>query len=415
MKVLLLGSGAREHALAWAISKSPKLQKLYIAPGNAGTEALGENVELDTTNPQQVLEATRRLGADLVVVGPESALLAGVGSILEFNNIPVFGPTSAAASIEGSKIFAKNFMTRFKIPTAPYGTFENLPEALHYVRQRSRPVVVKADGAAQGKGVFVCDDVKQAEEAIYALMERYTLGRAGRRIVIEDRLQGKELSIFALTDGENAWPLLPVRDHKSLLDGGKGPQTGGMGAFTPVPEITPAIAQEIFELTLRPAIEGLQREGRAFRGVLYAGLMLTENGPRVLEYNCRFGDPEAQVILPLATFDWLDAFWKVATKNLPSLPPQDAWERSAALAVVLASEGYPNDPQLGDAVSGLQGNELTFYAGVKKQGGKFVTSGGRVATVVGKGNTLQEARQRAYQMAEKIDFRGKQLRSDIGA
>jgi phosphoribosylamine---glycine ligase len=414
MKVLLLGSGAREHALAWAIAKSPKLTKLYVAPGNPGTEALGESVAIDHTDPQQVVNKAKELEIELVVIGPEASLLTGVGSILEFNNIPVFGPTSGAAQIEASKIFAKRFMTKFKIPTSPYGTFENLPEALQYVRNRNRPMVVKADGAVQGKGVFVCDSAKEAEVAVRLFMESYSFGRAGRRIVIEDRLQGKEVSLFALTDGEKAWLLPPVRDHKTLLDGNKGPQTGGMGAYTPVADISFGVAKELFDVTIRPAIDGLQREGRAFRGILYAGIMMTDSGPRVLEYNCRFGDPEAQAILPLAKFDWLYAFWQAAVKNLEPEPPKDAWESGATCAVVVAAEGYPGNVVTGDTITGLEG-DMTFYAGVKREGGKLVTSGGRVATVVGRGVSLLEARQRAYQAAERIQFRGKQLRSDIGA
>jgi phosphoribosylamine--glycine ligase len=414
MKVLLLGSGAREHALAAALAKSPKLKKLYIAPGNAGTEKLGENIALNHTSPQDVVAQAKKLEIDLVVIGPEASLFAGVGSMLEFNNIPVFGPTGAAAQIEGSKIFAKRFMTKFRIPTSPYGVFENVPEALQYIRTRNRPVVVKADGAVMGKGAFVCDDDIQAEKAVRLLMEQYAFGRAGRRIVIEDRLQGKEVSLFALTDGIHSWLLPPVRDHKTLLDGGKGPQTGGMGAITPVPEVPFGVAKEIFDATMKPAIEGLLREGRSFRGILYAGLMMTDSGPRVLEYNCRFGDPEAQAILPMAKFDWLDAFWQAAVKNLPPEPPQDAWESGATCAVVLAAEGYPNDPTLGDAVAGVDG-EMIFCGGVKRDGGKLVVSGGRVATVVGRGNSAAEAKQRAYQLAEKVQFRGKQMRSDIGA
>lgn len=414
MKVLLLGSGSREHAMAWAIAKSPKLTKLYISPGNAGTEKLGENIAMDHTNPQEVIAKTKALGIDLVVVGPEAALLAGVATIIEFNNIPVFGPTSGAAQIEGSKIFSKRFMTKFKIPTSPYGTFENVPEAIQYVRNRNRPMVVKADGAVLGKGAFVCDNPKQAEDAVRFLMEKYGLGRAGRRIVIEDRLQGKEVSLFALTDGINSWLLPPVRDHKTLLNGNQGPQTGGMGAYTPVAEVPFGTAKEYFETTMRPAIEGLSREGRAFRGILYAGLIITDAGPRVLEYNCRFGDPEAQALLPMAKFDWLSVFWKAAVKDLAVDAPQDAWESGATCAVVLAAAGYPENTTLGDTVTGLD-NDMVFCGGAKREGGRVVVSGGRVATVVGRGASIADAREKAYHLAEKVQFNGKQMRSDIGA
>jgi phosphoribosylamine--glycine ligase len=417
MRVLVLGSGGREHALAWAVSKSRVLKKLYIAPGNAGTAALGQNLAIPITQPLAVRDAVQQHNIDLVIVGPEAPLFAGVASVLSSSGCAVLGPSAAAAQIEASKSFAKDFMSKQGIPTAPYGVFESVADALRFAARRPGGLAVKADGPALGKGVFLCRGLDETRNALDAMVNQYMLGRAGHRVVLEDLLQGPEVSLFALSDGSRAWPLATARDYKRLKDNNLGVLTGGMGAFSPTPDISEAQLQSLYQSTMQAALAGLSQRGRAFRGVLYGGLMLSENGPRVLEFNCRFGDPEAQVILPRARFDWLSAFWKAATGQLPEALPSTPWSSQHAVAVVLCADGYPGRLTLGDPIEGLSAaaatGALIFHGGTLQEGSRTLTAGGRVLTVVGLADTLAAARDKAYAAAEHIQFRGKFCRSDI--
>ncbi|WP_042500343.1 phosphoribosylamine--glycine ligase [Thermaerobacter marianensis] len=417
MRVAVIGSGGREHALARALLASPRVERVLALPGSDGMAALG--VECLGGNPLDLETTVRRLagcGTDLVVVGPEGPLVAGLADRLDAAGIAVFGPRQAAARIEGSKAFAKAFMARYGIPTAPGRVFDDPAAAEDFLRRNPRPWVVKADGLAAGKGVFVCSDASAALAAVHRLMRQGALGAAGRRVVVEERLEGRELSVLAVTDGERVHLLPPARDYKRLEDGDRGPNTGGMGAFSPVPDVTPQLLDEIRRRILEPTLAGLAAEGCPFRGVLYAGLMLTPDGPRVLEFNCRWGDPETQVLIPRMATDLAALCWDAATGRLPAEPP--AWRAEAAVCVVLAAPGYPDEPARGLPITGL--DEVAAvpgvhvdHAGTRRERGRWVTAGGRVVGVTARGATLAEARRRAYEAAERIDFPGRRFRRDI--
>lgn len=412
MNVLLIGSGGREHALAWKLAQSPLLGELLIAPGNPGTALLGRNVPVSANDQDLLLEVARNAHIDFVVVGPEAPLVAGLADRFAAAGIAVFGPTAAAAQIEGSKIFAKQVMQAAGVPTAAAHTFSSPADAIAFARLSKRPWVVKADGLAAGKGVIVPTNVTTTVAAIEEIMAT----SAGQRVLLEELLVGEEVSVLALCDGKHLLPLPPARDHKRLRDGDQGPNTGGMGAFAPA-----EIDEETFELIVRelmqPVVDAMAARGTPFRGALYAGVMLTAQGPRILEFNARFGDPETQVILPLINGDLLAALAACAAGDLGNteLP----WASSAAACIVLAAAGYPAAPRSGDVIQGLEsvtdlGDVLVFHAGTTWESPSIVTAGGRVLCVTGLGATRRTALDHAYEAVELINFAGMQFRRDIG-
>lgn len=414
MKVLLVGSGGREHAIAWKVAQSPKLTRLYAAPGNPGMAALAECVPLRPEDLGAVASFCRGEGIDLVLIGPEAPLAAGLADDLRAAGFRVFGPSKAAAQIEASKVFAKHFMARHGIPTARYVVFQRYAEAVRFVEAVDYPFVVKASGLAAGKGVILPITKEEALAALEAIMVRREFGAAGGEVVIEERLNGPEVSLMAFCDGRRVVPMLPAQDHKRLLDGNQGPNTGGMGAYAPAPMCPPEMVDEIVETVLRPAVSGLRLEGRPFVGVLYAGLMLTERGPQVLEFNCRFGDPETQAVLPLLEADLLEVALVCAEGRLDEV--EIRWRRGAAVCVVLASAGYPAAPETGKPVHGLEalpGDVLCFHAGTKSVDGQIVTAGGRVLGVAAQAETLGKAVEKVYQAVERVEFEGRQYRRDI--
>jgi phosphoribosylamine---glycine ligase len=412
MNVLIVGSGGREHALAWKVAQSPRCTRVYVAPGNAGT---AENVPIRAEDTDALVAFARENKIELVLVGPEAPLAAGLADALRAAGVRVFGPSRAAAQIEASKAFAKAFMTRYHIPTARYATFADFYQAIGYLLEVDYPVVIKASGLAAGKGVILPTCADEAEAALRQLMLEREFGAAGDEVVIEERLSGEEVSVLAFTDGCTVKPMPPAQDHKRLRDGDEGPNTGGMGAFAPAPICPPSLVEEITRTILQPAVDGLRAEGRPFVGVLYAGLMLTPAGPRVLEFNCRFGDPETQVILPLLDSDLLDVCEACAAGRLAEVDVR--WKEGAAACVVLAAEGYPRKYAKGREIFGLESapeNTMIFHAGTEKQGGKIMTAGGRVLGVTAWAETLPSAIVRAYGAVEHITFEGVQYRKDIG-
>ncbi|BCW96877.1 MAG: phosphoribosylamine--glycine ligase [Fimbriimonadales bacterium] len=419
MRVLLVGGGGREHALAWKLRQSPHCHALYAAPGNAGIAQIAECVPINPKAIPELVQFARQHAIDLVVVGPESPLIAGLADALQEAGIPCFGPTRAAAQLEGSKAFAKQVMAQVNAPTAPFAVFEDADAARAYLRERfaTQPCVVKADGEALGKGVFVCDTLGDALDAVEFLMEHEGLGAAGKHIVIEDRLQGRELSLLCLTDGERALPMPPVRDYKRALDGNRGPNTGGMGCYTPLPDATPALIETALQTIVSPVIQAMAQRGTPYRGVLYAGLMVQDEQPYTLEFNCRFGDPETQALMPLLQDDLLTLAYRAATGALED--GSLVFEARAAVCVVLASGGYPGEYRAGLPIEGLDAaaqtpNTLIFHAGTRAENGRILTSGGRVLNIVGLGDTLETARQNAYRAVEQIHFEGMHYRRDIG-
>ncbi len=419
MRVLLVGGGGREHALAWKLRQSPHCHALYAAPGNAGIAQIAECVPINPRAIPELVQFARRHAIDLVVVGPESPLIAGLTDALQEAGVPCFGPTRAAAQLEGSKAFAKQVMAQVSAPTAPFAVFEDADAARAYLRERfvAQPCVVKADGEALGKGVFVCDTLGDALDAVEFLMEQERLGAAGKRIVIEDRLHGRELSLLCLTDGERAFPMPPVRDYKRALDSNRGPNTGGMGCYTPLPDATSALIETAMQTIVLPVIQAMAQRGTPYRGVLYAGLMVQDAQPYTLEFNCRFGDPETQALMPLLQDDLLTLAYCAATGALEGMSL--AFEARAAVCVVLASGGYPGEYRTGLPIEGLDAatqtpDTLIFHAGTRAENGRILTSGGRVLNIVGLGDTLETARQNAYRAVEQIHFEGMHYRRDIG-
>ncbi len=411
MKVLVLGSGGREHALCWKISRSPRLTKLWCAPGNPGTGLVAENVALDAESPAAVLAFARENGADLVVVGPEAPLVKGVADALRSANVAVFGPDAAAAELEGSKAFAKEIMDAAKVPTAGFRVFEDAQQAEAWAREQGR-IVVKADGLAAGKGVIVAPTTEEAVDAVRSLAAT----PAGKRLVLEELLEGEEVSVIALCDGERYILLPPARDHKRVGDGDTGPNTGGMGAYAPAAWFSDEDMAEIGRTVIAPTLQEMKKRGREFRGALYAGLMLTAKGPRVLEFNARFGDPETQALMMQIGEDLLPLLDAAARGQLTQRPVQ--LEPGATVGVVMASENYPQSPRTGDAIEGLDrvpSEVQVFHAGTKGIDGRVVTSGGRVLTVCAHGRDLAEARAKAYDAVSRIAFRGMHFRRDIAA
>ena len=419
MKVLILGSGGREHALAWRISQSPRLERLWVAEGNSGTAQLATNLPVDPGDTRAVVETARSLGIDLVVIGPELPLANGVVDRLSEAGVPAFGPTQAAARIESSKSFARGIMQEAGVPGPSFGVFRDEQRALEYLSSCPGPTVVKADGLAAGKGVLLCPSAAEAAEAVRRCLTEGAFGAAGETVVIEEFLTGQEVSVFAFTDGETISPLVAACDYKQVGDGDAGPNTGGMGAFAPPEFWNEALAEEVRRTVIAPVMRRLAEIGTPYRGVLYAGLMLTEKGIRTLEFNCRFGDPEAQVILPLLESDPLEVMLACAQGTLDQVPV--SWQSQAHVAVVMTSGGYPGVYQTGYPITGLEAetlSSLVFHAGArlvgKSTGDSVVTNGGRVLTVVGWGHNLAEARSNAYRRLEMIHFDGCYHRKDIG-
>ncbi len=416
MNILLIGSGGREHALAWAIARSPLCRRLLVAPGNPGTAALAENVALDVADHAAVLDLCRREAIDLVVVGPEGPLVAGLVDDLAAAGIRAFGPTAAAARLEGSKAFTKELCREAGIPTAAFARFGEADTAKADVRAQGAPIVVKADGLAAGKGVVVAATVAEAEAAIDAMLGG-ALGAAGAELVIEECLVGEEASFFALCDGTRALPLASAQDHKRAHDGDTGPNTGGMGAYSPAPVLTPALERQVMEEIVAPTLAAMRARGTPYRGVLYAGLMITAEGPKLIEYNCRFGDPETQVLMPRLASDLVEALVAACDGTLGDV--EIRWRDQVALTVVLAARGYPGAVERGSAIRGVAAaaaleGVTVFHAGTATRGGDFVAAGGRVLNVTATGVGIAEARARAYAAVERIDWPEGFCRRDIG-
>ncbi len=416
MRVLVIGSGGREHALCYALARSAALDKLFILPGNAGTARLGTNIPGDPQDIGLALDVARREAIDLTVVGPEDPLAAGIVDAFQQAGLRIFGPTAAAARLESDKAFAKQLMRQYAVPTADARIFTEFELARQYIASRDEPVVVKAAGLAKGKGVIVCDDPSDGILAAERMLVQRVFGDAGRCIVVEERLLGREASLLAVVDGHTAVLLEPAQDHKRLCDHDEGPNTGGMGAFCPTPLVDERVIRQVEAQILVPLLDGLVREELHYRGVLYLGLMLTAAGPKVLEFNCRFGDPEAQAILLRMRSDLLELLDAAVGGRLEQADVR--WDPRHALCVVMASRGYPDKYPTGLPISGLPQDSddlVVFHAGTRQVGERVVTAGGRVLGVTALGTTLAEARRRAYQAVEQIHFEGAQYRRDLGA
>ncbi|RKY87778.1 phosphoribosylamine--glycine ligase [candidate division KSB1 bacterium] len=416
MKVLVIGGGGREDALVWKLAQSSLVNKIYCAPGNAGIARLAECVNVSSSDVLGLAQFAKKYGIDLTVVGPEIPLVEGIVDEFEKEGLKIFGPNKAAAKLEGSKVFAKEFMKKYGIPTAKYEVFENLNSARNYIWDQEPPIVVKADGLAAGKGSVVCRTLNEAQIALEEMMLKQIFGKAGRRVVIEEFLVGEEASVLAFTDGEMVLPMTPAQDHKAIYDDDLGPNTGGMGAYSPAPVVDSQTLQLVQEKILEPTVRGLAAEGRKYKGVLYAGLMITNEGPKVMEYNCRFGDPETQVILPLMESDLVEATLAVIEEQLASyrLQLKNQW----AVCVVMASAGYPGPYERGKEIYGLDQDfgdgVIIFHAGTKKVDNKIVTNGGRVLGVTAVADQLKTAIEKSYQAVKKIKFEGAYYRKDIG-
>ena len=421
MKVLVIGSGGREHAIVWKLRQSPRVRELYCAPGNAGIEQHATLVPITANEYEALLRFAKAEQIDLTVVGPEQPLVEGIVDLFEEHGLKIFGPSRAAAQLEGSKAFAKDFMQRHGIPTARYERFtvEQRAEAEQFLQELSWPVVIKADGLAAGKGVVIAETVEEARSALDAMMLKKQFGSAGEQVVIEEFLHGEEASVFAITDGTHFVTLAPAQDHKRILEGDRGKNTGGMGAYAPAPIVDDLLMQQIAREIIQPTLDGMRSEGRPYRGCLYCGLMITASGPKVLEYNCRFGDPETQVVVPLIQSDFAELLLSVAEGNLASSSLQ--LRSGCAVCVVMASKGYPDEYETGKSISGLESlhgetDVVVFHAGTKRKGGNLVTAGGRVlgVTALGYDHDLETTIERAYRAVESISFEGAQFRRDIG-
>lgn len=412
VNILVIGSGGREHALFWKLSESPQTERIYAIPGNPG---MGEMTDIAVTDNAAILQFAKEKDIGLVVVGPEVPLMNGLVDDLEAAGIPAFGPRANAAEIEGSKSFAKDLMKKYGIPTARYEVFAEAEAARAYIRSEGAPIVVKADGLAAGKGVVVAMTEQEALDAVDAIMEHNSFGDAGARVVIEEFMEGEEASLLAFTDGTVIRPMISAQDHKRAFDGDKGPNTGGMGTYAPAPVMTPELTERAVEEILKPTISAMEKEGRAYRGCLYLGLMITADGPKVVEFNARFGDPETQVVLPLLDGDLVQIMHACAGGTLADVPIR--WKDGAAVCVVLSAGGYPASYEKGNEIYGIGNAEklgaLVFHAGTAKKNGKIVTNGGRVLGVVGMGKDIASAVQSAYDAVDQISFKGEYHRKDI--
>ena len=417
MRILVVGSGGREHVLIWKLAQSKSVNKIYAAPGNGGVAELAECVDIKADDIGGLLDFAIKKKIDLTVVGPEIALVAGIVDAFEEKGLKIFGPSRAAAQLEGSKNFAKEFMARHNVPTAKFKTFDNAKEAKSYLQEVVVPVVVKADGLAAGKGVIICKTIKEAQDAIDLIMEQRAFKEAGKRVVVEECLEGEEASILAIGDGDNFIMLDSSQDHKRIFDQDQGPNTGGMGAYSPAPVVSQELFIRIASGVIAPVIEGMKKEGNEFKGVLYAGIMVTKDGPKVLEFNVRFGDPETQAILPRLKSDLVDIMLAAIDGKLDKINLE--WEGKACVCVVMVSGGYPGSYEKGKVISGLedagtQEGVVVFHAGTKQKNGKILTSGGRVLGVTGLGTGIKDAIDNTYKAVEKIDFPKRHYRRDIG-
>ena len=418
MRVLVVGSGGREHALVWKLAQSPRVEQLYAAPGNPGMAAQAECIDIKADDVEGLLDFARKTGIDLTVVGPEAPLVKGIVDAFRSAGLQIFGPTAAAARLEGSKVFAKNLFKKYSIPTARFEVFDDAAAARAYAAtytDQGLPVVIKADGLAAGKGVVVAADQAEAEGAITSIMQDKSFGASGDQVVVEECLVGQELSFFAISDGQSFVPLLSAQDHKRIFDGDQGPNTGGMGAYTNPPLYTAELHQRIVTEVIQPTIDAMRREGCPYTGVLYAGLMITAEGPKVLEYNARFGDPETQVLMPMIKSDLITLLEGSARGDLAGVPVEI--ESGACVGVVLASGGYPASYQKGKVIEGLPDlapETLVFHAGTALRDGLLVTDGGRVLAVVCRGSSIREAIDTVYREVAKISFEAMYYRRDIG-
>jgi phosphoribosylamine--glycine ligase len=416
MKLLVIGSGGREHAIAWRLAKTPGLQKIYVAPGNAGTAREHELENVNITDPLALADFAEREGVHLTVVGPEAPLAAGVVNLFRARGLKVFGPTKEAAQLESSKDFAKRFMMRHKIPTAAYETFSDIAAAHTYVEKKGAPIVIKADGLAAGKGVVVAMSLEEAHQAIDDMLSGNKLGDAGARVVIEDFLDGEEASFIVMVDGKNVLALASSQDHKRIFDGDSGPNTGGMGAYSPAPVVTPSIHAKAMREIIMPTVRGMAADGIPYTGFLYAGLMICKDGSvKTVEFNCRMGDPETQPIMMRLKSNFLTLLEHAVAGKLDQIDAE--WDRRVALGVVLAAANYPDTPRKGDVISGLPEeteDAHVFHAGTADKDGQIVTAGGRVLCVTALGDNVKQAQKRAYEALCGIHFDGMQYRSDIG-
>ena len=413
MKVLVIGSGGREHALLWRLAQSPSVKETYVIPGNDGMRDVSHLIPVKGAD--DILDFARLMKVDLTIAGPETVLTDGLADLFEERGLPFFGPSKAAAEIEGSKIFAKKLMKKYKIPTADYAVFDDEGKAVSYVKkQKKYPLVIKADGLASGKGVIIAGTEEEALTAVRDMMDGKAFGSAGKSLVIEEFMEGEEASVLCFTDGETIVPLISAQDHKRIGNGDTGLNTGGMGAYAPAPVMTDKLNKEVYDKILVPTIRAMKKEGRPFKGCLYAGLMITKEGPKVVEFNCRFGDPETEVILSLLEGDLGKIMLSCVKGNLKTADV--SWKKGYAVDVVMASEGYPRTHSSGDEIMGLEeaGKDcLLFHAGTVSKKGKYYVNGGRVLNVVATAPTLKEARDKAYAGVSKIHWRGAQYRSDI--
>ncbi|AQP35108.1 phosphoribosylamine--glycine ligase [Vibrio anguillarum] len=419
MNILIIGAGGREHALGWKVAQNPNVKTVFVAPGNAGTalEPKLENVNIAVEDIAGLVAFAQEKRIELTIVGPETPLVLGVVDAFRKADLPIFGPTQAAAQLEGSKAFTKDFLARHHIPTGAYANFTEIEPALAYVRQQGAPIVVKADGLAAGKGVIVAMTLQEAEDAIQDMLAGNAFGHSGSRVVIEEFLDGEEASFIVMVDGVNVLPMATSQDHKRVGDKDTGPNTGGMGAYSPAPVVTPEIHERVMQEVIYPTVRGMAAEGNPYTGFLYAGLMIDAQGtPKVIEYNCRFGDPETQPIMMRMQSDLVELCFAALEGKLDQV--ESKWDPRASIGIVLAAGGYPADYAKGDVISGLPTQEVAgekiFHAGTSNQAGEVVTNGGRVLCATALGNTVSQAQQRAYQLAKQVNWDGMFYRSDIG-
>ena len=418
MKVLVVGSGGREHAVVKKLAENPEIERIYCAPGNGGISVQATPVDIKATDVEGMVAFAKKEGIDFAVVTPDDPLVLGMADAMEEAGVPAFGPSKKAAQIEGSKVFAKNLMKKYGIPTAKYKVFDDPGKVVEYIeRENCFPAVIKADGLALGKGVVIAKNLEEAKEAVHSIMEDKIFGKSGDQVVVEEFLTGKEVSVLAFTDSHTVSPMVSSMDHKRAYDNDEGPNTGGMGTIAPSPYYTADVAKRCMEEIFLPTVEAMKKEGCPFKGCLYFGLILTEQGPKVIEYNCRFGDPETQVVLPLLKTDLFTIMRAVRDEHLSELDIQ--WLTGAAACVVLASGGYPKTYETGFPIEGLDEDGghpgvIVYHAGTKKQDGKFLTAGGRVLGVTGLGDNLPQALEKAYDAVKEITFEKVHYRTDIG-
>jgi phosphoribosylamine--glycine ligase len=415
LKVLVVGSGAREHTIVWKLSHSPKIDVLYAAPGNAGTAQLAQNLEINATDIQTLLSTAIEKKIDLTIVGPEAPLAEGIVDKFLARGLQIFGPSKAAAYIEASKVFAKQLMQKYNIPCAKSVSFSLYTKAKKYLEQQALPIVIKADGLAAGKGVIIAETMEHAQQALTSIMQNRTFGSAGDRVLVEEKLNGKEMSVFSFADINTSIPSMPACDYKPVFDGNLGPNTGGMGSYSPPHFLTTELVKTINDVLMQPTVKAMRNEGRPYQGVLFGGLMITDVGPKVIEFNARFGDPETQVVLPRLKTDLLDIIYSVVNNNLNRINIE--WNDNACVGVVMASGGYPGSYKRGlpiDGLNDLDDDILVFHAGTKLDSeGRVVTDGGRVLTVVATADTIAHARKKVYNNISRIQFEGCHYRRDI--